>query len=93
MKKFVIAAILLSSTSFAQSGRMIEINRDEPRVKGANEGAGARTIAENRTVRDAARGALGGAAGYGAGRLMGGGVTGAIAGGVAGALVKGGSGK
>lgn len=92
-KKLMISvAMLMSSLSFAQDGRVLEINRDEPRVHGANEAAGAKTIAENRTVRDAARGAAAGAVGYGAGRLVGGGLSGAIAGGAAGAIVKG-SGK
>jgi hypothetical protein len=91
-KKLMISvAMLMSSLSFAQ-GRVLEINRDEPRVHGANEAAGAKAIAENKTVRDAARGAAAGAVGYGAGRLVGGGLSGAIAGGAAGAIVKG-SGK
>lgn len=59
----IVIASLLSASAFADP-RHLEVNRDEPRVSGANENAGAREIvrAANEN-RDVVRGAALGAAG------------------------------
>lgn len=78
MKKLLIAAALLSTPSFAD--RILETNRDEPHVPGANEQTGSREVIrvvnENRDIV----GAIAGNA------ISGGGWKGA-AGAVAGAII------
>jgi len=82
MKKFLVLGLMLSSVSFAQNGgRILEVNRDEPHVPGANEAAGSKEVIrianENRDIVGAvagnaiAGGGWKGAAGAVAGALIG----------------------
>lgn len=76
MKKLVVFMAMFSATSYAG----IEINRDDPRVPGANEAAGSKEVIrianENRDIVGAAAGSA----------IGGGGIKGVV-GGVIGAVI------
>lgn len=79
MKKLFLIGLVMSSVSFAQ-GRILEVNRDEPHVPGANEVSGSKEVIrianENRDIVGAIAGNT----------IAGGGWKGA-AGAVAGAII------